>query len=136
MSVGIVDTSLIHCSVGVVWQSLLDGFDFSVCMCMQLYVICLVFVNIVFTNYYILLYTVDYLFFIIYEACAIETLILLSGITLTDYGCLFSSANLPPPVSKEQLGARILAQERYEQTQVTMVTYSVFNPQGGTPSFK
>ena len=31
---------------------------------------------------------------------------------------LFSLANLPPPVSKEQLGARILAQERYEQIQV------------------
>ena len=30
----------------------------------------------------------------------------------------FSLANLPPPVSKEQLGARILAQERYEQIQV------------------
>ena len=29
------------------------------------------------------------------------------------------SANLPPPVSKEQLGARVLAQERYEQIQVS-----------------
>ena len=35
----------------------------------------------------------------------------------------FSSANLPPPVSREQLGARILAQERYEQLQVCQRHY-------------
>ena len=29
-------------------------------------------------------------------------------------------ANLPPPVTKEQLGARILAQERYEKIQVAV----------------
>lgn len=38
---------------------------------------------------------------------------------------LFSSANLPPPVSREQLGARILAQERYEQLQVFKRHFSV-----------
>jgi len=44
---------------------------------------------------------------------------------------LFSLANLPPPVSKEQLGARILAQERYEQIQVIAdyrVTYLYQKP--------
>ena len=44
---------------------------------------------------------------------------------------LFSLANLPPPVSKEQLGARILAQERYEQIQVIAdyrVTYPYQKP--------
>ena len=40
---------------------------------------------------------------------------------------LFSLANLPPPVSKEQLGARILAQERYEQIQVK-ADYRVAHP--------
>lgn len=34
------------------------------------------------------------------------------------FGFIVLSANLPPPVSREQLGARILAQERYEQLQV------------------
>ena len=43
---------------------------------------------------------------------------LFSGIIFIVFLFSFSSANLPPPVSREQLGARILAQERYEQLQV------------------